>query len=204
LAVEATPNDAPARRRLVEELTELGLAPDGDLVVAARTSRVEGLAVGADMIEALRTGEDLDAVFARLDSAGESAWAQDAGRIKSLWADYRVATNAKDRDLRGFLRSVARAQRSRPSDPGVRVMTIHRAKGLEFRAVAVIGVREGSIPDYRARTPKEIDAERRSFYVAITRASRDLLLTWPTRTTDRYGRTHYQVPSRFLSEAELL
>ena len=67
----------------------------------------------------------------------------------------------------------------------------------------MVGVRQGTVPDYRATTPKQIDAERRAFYVAMTRASRSLLVTWPRTTYDRYGRARRQERSRFLDEARI-
>ena len=95
------------------------------------------------------------------------------------------------------------AQQTRPSDPGVRVLTIHRVKGLEFKAVCVVRADDGALPYYRSTTEEEIDEERRACYVAMTRASRALLLTYPRNTTDRAGRRRQQRPSRFIAEAGL-
>lgn len=203
LALEAVAADAPAKRRLTEELKEMGVSDVDDVLTALQTTDIASLAPVREMVEAVRTADDLDAAFAALAGEGTSTWAGDADKLRTLWANYCVATTVQARDLKGFLREVARVQRTRPSDPGVRVATIHRAKGLEFRGVAVVGVREGTIPDFRATTISEIDEERRSFYVAITRAARALLLTWPRTTTNRYGRTFYHEPSRFLAEAGL-
>jgi DNA helicase-2/ATP-dependent DNA helicase PcrA len=203
LALEAVPADAPAKRRVAEELKEMGVDEVDDVLVALRDADIPSLVPVANMIAAVRETDDLDAAFAALAGDGTSTWHEDADKLRTLWANYCAATSVRSRDLKGFLRDVARVQRTRPSDPGVRVTTIHRAKGLEFRAVAVVGVRQGTIPDYRATTIREIDEERRSFYVAITRAARALLLTWPRTTTNRYGRTFVQEPSRFLAEAGL-
>lgn len=71
----------------------------------------------------------------------------------------------------------------------LRLSTIHNAKGREFGAVALINLREGRFPHYRAT---DIDAERRLFYVAITRAERVLLYL---AESDQWGNP----PSRFLS-----
>jgi DNA helicase-2/ATP-dependent DNA helicase PcrA len=203
LAVEAVPTDAPAKRRLIGELHEMGVTDVTDVLTTLQDTGISSLAPVRDMLESVRTQDDLDAAFAALEGEGVSTWIDDAHKLRTLWANYSAATRVQSRDLKGFLREVARAQRTRPSDPGVRVTTIHRAKGLEFRAVVVIGAREGTIPDYRADTIHKMDEERRNFYVAITRAARALLVTWPYMTTDRYGRTHYQEPSRFLAEAGL-
>ena len=60
-------------------------------------------------------------------------------------------------------------ERNRPR-PGVRLMTIHASKGLEFKQVFLIEANEGRIPYQKAKTDKEIEEERRLFYVAMTRA----------------------------------
>ena len=78
-------------------------------------------------------------------------------------------------------------------------------KGLEFRAVCLVGAYNGAIPDYRAENDVDLlDEERRAFYVAMTRASRTFIATCPDATEDRYGRTHQQVPSMFATEAGLV
>lgn len=74
-----------------------------------------------------------------------------------------------------------------------RLMTIHESKGREFAAVAVIGLREGSMPHFKARPPEAVDAERRQFYVAVTRAEKLLMYVYDR---DRYRNP----PSRFLGE----
>jgi DNA helicase-2/ATP-dependent DNA helicase PcrA len=76
-------------------------------------------------------------------------------------------------------------------DKALRLMTIHEAKGREFAAVAIIGVKEGSFPYYKARTDEEVDAEKRQFYVAVTRAEQLLMYIYDR---DRFGNP----PSRFL------
>lgn len=63
----------------------------------------------------------------------------------------------------------------------VRLMTIHAAKGLEFKTVFVIGMEEGVLPHARCRD--NLEEERRLFYVAVTRARERLFLSWSTRRT---------------------
>ena len=78
---------------------------------------------------------------------------------------------------------------------GVTLSTLHSAKGLEWDAVALIGVQEGLLPFSLARSPREIAEERRLLYVGITRARHDLRLSWATGATGRRGRRR---PSRLL------
>ncbi|XAZ26212.1 ATP-dependent helicase (plasmid) [Sinorhizobium sp. B11] len=78
-------------------------------------------------------------------------------------------------------------------DKALRLMTIHESKGREFAAVAVIGLKEGSMPHFKARSPEAIAAERRQFYVAVTRAEKLLMYV--------YDQDHYNnPPSRFLGQ----
>ena len=128
----------------------------------------------------------------------------DLGRLIGWWREYRASTTLQDRTIGGFLRYLLRVQQARPDQPGIRLLTTHRAKGLEFRAVAIVGLNQGTFPDYRAQPDsEELQGERRAFYVSVTRASRALLLTWPQRRRTRYGERLAQ-PSQFLEEAGVL
>ena len=85
-------------------------------------------------------------------------------------------------------------------DDRVTLMTLHSAKGLEFPIVFLIGMEEGLFPHARTLLePKEIEEERRTCYVGITRAERKLYLTRANQRTI-YGRTNAYPPSRFLAE----
>lgn len=87
------------------------------------------------------------------------------------------------------------------------LMTIHSAKGLEFKVVFIVGLVEGLFPLSRAITsanPNELEEERRLMYVAITRAKERLYLTHPrTRFSFETKRTEYCAPSRFIKESAM-
>jgi DNA helicase-2/ATP-dependent DNA helicase PcrA len=79
--------------------------------------------------------------------------------------------------------------------------SVHQAKGLEWRAVFVIGLTEDRFPNARAsKTAAGLEEERRLFYVAATRAKDELLLVHPLASFDRYGILVVTEPSRFLRE----
>ena len=79
--------------------------------------------------------------------------------------------------------------------------SIHQAKGLEWRAVFVIGLVEDRFPNVRAsKTAEGLEEERRLFYVAATRAKDELTLVHPLASFDRYGVVVVTEPSRFLRE----
>ncbi len=81
-------------------------------------------------------------------------------------------------------------------EEGVSLMTVHGAKGLEFRFVFITGLYEGGFPISRAlSSKKELEEERRLFYVALTRVTQKVYLVYPLK---RYG--FPAVPSRFLEE----
>ncbi len=105
--------------------------------------------------------------------------------------------------LRAFLEAVtlvADADAVDPSQGSVTLMTLHAAKGLEFGAVAMIGLEEGLLPHSRAReSDAELEEERRLCFVGMTRAMRRLLMTTAKYRTHR-GLSERTVPSRFLSE----
>jgi superfamily I DNA/RNA helicase len=94
---------------------------------------------------------------------------------------------------------------SRSSDlerrQGVRLMTLHSAKGLEFPHVFLVGLEDDLLPHKRALAEGEraIEEERRLLYVGITRAQRTLTLTH-ARTRTQFGQTRERKPSRFLLE----
>src|SRR5213080_3767459 len=83
----------------------------------------------------------------------------------------------------------------------VNLSTVHQAKGLEFHTVFVIWLTDGMFPSSRSMEQrKDLEEERRLFYVAITRAKDELYLTYPhMRLTGGYGDV-FQRPSRFLKE----
>jgi len=86
----------------------------------------------------------------------------------------------------------------------VTLMTVHLAKGLEFPIVYVTGLEEGLFPiGESAFEEKELEEERRLAYVAITRA-RELLTLTSAASRKIYGRSHWNTPSRFVTEAGLV
>ena len=79
------------------------------------------------------------------------------------------------------------------------LMTLHNAKGLEYPIVFMIGCEEGVFPHSRALDEGGLEEERRLCYVGITRAERDLYLTY-ARTRTVFGARSFGAPSRFIVE----
>ena len=85
-------------------------------------------------------------------------------------------------------------------DDTVKLMTIHAAKGLEFKSVFVVGLEENLFPSSLSVSSRDdLEEERRLFYVAITRAEKKLTITHAA-TRFKYGNLEYCEPSRFLEE----
>jgi DNA helicase-2/ATP-dependent DNA helicase PcrA len=128
------------------------------------------------------------------------------GRIENLQELVEVAreydATADNEGVAGFLQQIALlsdADSLTDEEGLVTLMTLHNAKGLEFPIVFVIGCEDGVFPHSRALDEGGLEEERRLAYVGITRAMRDLYLTY-ARTRNVFGARTYGLRSRFLDE----
>jgi DNA helicase-2/ATP-dependent DNA helicase PcrA len=110
-----------------------------------------------------------------------------------------------DKSLAAYLQNIALlTDFDENSDDGdyVTLMSIHSAKGLEFKSIFVVGLEEKLFPSFMSMDSMEgLDEERRLFYVAITRAEQFLTLTY-AGSRYRYGKMQYNEASRFLEEID--
>lgn len=128
-------------------------------------------------------------------------------RIENLREFVGVArefeTKEEDSSLENFLNQIALVSdidTADIEDDRVTLMTLHSAKGLEFPTVFLVGMEEGIFPHARTLLePDEIEEERRTCYVGITRAEKKLYLTY-ARYRTLYGKSNAYPPSRFLAE----
>jgi DNA helicase-2/ATP-dependent DNA helicase PcrA len=108
-----------------------------------------------------------------------------------------------DRSLSAYLQTISLmtdADQKEENPDNVTLMSVHSAKGLEFKSVFVVGLEENLFPSYMAlQDSNDVDEERRLFYVAITRAEEHLCLTF-AHSRYQYGQMRYNDPSRFLEE----
>jgi DNA helicase II / ATP-dependent DNA helicase PcrA len=128
------------------------------------------------------------------------------GRIENLAELVEVAREydgtAESPSLGEFLQQIALIADAdtRVDDEGlITLMTLHNAKGLEFPIVFMIGCEEGVFPHSRALDEGGLEEERRLAYVGITRAERDLYMTY-ARTRNVFGARSYGARSRFIDE----
>jgi DNA helicase-2/ATP-dependent DNA helicase PcrA len=188
---------------------DAGLAPAATRAVKSFRSAMESLmatatdANVADIVQAVleRTGY--------LEALEAERTIEARGRIENLEELVGVAREydqtAAEPTLSGFLQEISLYSDQDAIDDGddsggaVTLMTLHNAKGLEFRAVFMIGLEEGIFPHVRSIEENSLEEERRLAYVGMTRAKERLTLTHAMRR-NLFGRSESNLPSRFLDE----
>ena len=126
--------------------------------------------------------------------------------IKEFVEDDELEVNEEvttDKSLTTYLQTISLmtdADQGEENPDTVSLMSIHAAKGLEFKSVFVTGLEENLFPSYQSMSdPNLIDEERRLFYVAITRAEELLTLSF-ANARYQHGDMRFNDPSRFLEE----
>lgn len=124
--------------------------------------------------------------------------------VENVLGSLAMFEDSEGGTLRGYLERIS-LDRSYGDDDeadekGVRLLTVHSSKGLEFPVVFFVGMEEGYMPHERSTNSQEgITEERRLAYVGITRAKEFLCMTSAAQR-EKYGTTHEREPSRFLDE----
>jgi ATP-dependent DNA helicase UvrD/PcrA len=183
-----------------------GVAPASSRAIHSFHSTMESLMA---LSQELPVDEFLERVLEKtgtLDALEAERTIEARGRIENLQELVGVAREYRqqtaDASLAGFLQDIALVsdQDTIRDDRGlVTLMTLHNAKGLEFRAVFVIGMEEGIFPHARSVEEQGVEEERRLCYVGMTRAMERLTLTH-TLSRSIFGRRNYNLASRFLDE----
>lgn len=111
-----------------------------------------------------------------------------------------------EKNLTQFLQDVAlltdEDTKAEEEGPKVKLMTIHASKGLEFPNVFIVGLEENLFPSHMAlQSRKDLEEERRLFYVAVTRAEKKLHLSY-ANSRFKHGNLLYSEPSRFIYEID--
>ncbi len=119
--------------------------------------------------------------------------------IKRLTSKENASTTLSDLLNKIMLMDILERNENDNQPDAVQLMTLHTAKGLEFPHVFLVGMEEELLPHRNSLDDAGIEEERRLAYVGITRARRQLIMTFAARR-NRYGETVECEPSRFLGE----
>jgi DNA helicase II / ATP-dependent DNA helicase PcrA len=119
------------------------------------------------------------------------------------WDYYLRSQSGGRHSLIFFLGHVALGATQQPRQKGLALLTIHSAKGLEFDVVVLMGMAEGTFPDYRAKNDA-LKEEKRNAFVAVTRSKRILVFSYPREKIMPWGTPKKQTPSRYLKDLGLI
>ncbi len=161
----------------------------------------EHIAKTTGFLKALREDDSPESV-SRLENVQEL--------LTSIYGfiEEQIQLDEGDSSLASFLENVAlitdfKDANEEDSNDKVSMMTIHLAKGLEFPVVFIVGLEENLFPSIMSMNSRQdIEEERRLFYVAITRAEKEAIITHCS-TRFKWGRIDYPESSRFLEELDL-
>ncbi|MEP6955692.1 MAG: ATP-dependent helicase, partial [Chthoniobacterales bacterium] len=176
-----------------------------ELVCDFETQLCAPLAEPAAVVSKLIAEVEYAGELRRSCKSPEEASARE-NNLHDMLRDLADFTKRSTKGLRGFLDGIVLDQ-EREEDKqddiekkkGVTLITMHAAKGLEFRHVYLIGLEEGLLPHDRSKSEGTIDEERRLLYVGITRARQTLTLTH-CRDRMKYGSVSACHPSSFIKE----
>ena len=172
--------------------------------VRQATALIRGAIKGGE-IEGDSVHEQVRAVLAGMGWSTEAPAVR--GQARDRWESLHALVSQAEEfgrtpgaELTGFVVELDRRAQEQhaPVAEGVTLATLHTAKGLEWDAVFLCGVLEGSIPIVYAVTPTEIEEERRLLYVGVTRARTHLSVSWSLARNP--GGQARRKPSRFLAD----
>jgi len=123
---------------------------------------------------------------------------QDTREWRKHWDYYVRSEPGGLQSISPFLGQVALGTTQQPKEDGLALLTVHSAKGMEFDVVFLIGMTEGTFPDYRAKGGS-LEEKRRSAFVAVTRSRRLLYVAYPKTRMMPWGDIKIQQPSRYIS-----
>jgi DNA helicase II / ATP-dependent DNA helicase PcrA len=188
------------------EMAGVGAAPQKALKAFRAT--IESLMSAVQEFEVPELIEEVLQRSGYLESLEAERTIEAQGRIENLEElvsvarEWREHTETEDKTLSAFLQEISLYSDQdaiRGDTSLVTLMTLHNAKGLEFRAVYLIGMEEGIFPHSRSIEEQGIEEERRLCYVGMTRARERLTLLHASSRMLRGMRDH-NLPSRFLDE----
>ena len=160
--------------------------------------------IDAEQFELKNAFRSIEAYLKNMTASDEEKYLAmcDLNLWKQHWSKYCAQVPSENRTLMSFRNYVAlgKTQISENSN-GITLLTAHMSKGLQYEVVFVIGLSEGTFPDYRAvkEGGESLLQEKNNMYVAVTRAKRLCYLSYSKWKKMPWGDTKYQNASQFLS-----
>lgn len=204
---------APARGLGKATLTKLLEGNEQSLGPAAREKAVQFKALLKKIADHARSQKPSETVRFVLDISGlgthlSSGDAEDAERLENIKELVSLAQKYDHMTPEeGINRMLEEAALATDQDElseertGVSLMTVHASKGLEFDYVFITGLEDGLFPHARMDEEADDEEERRLFYVALTRARKQVFLSWAVARTI-YGSREMTVPSGFINDID--
>ncbi|KAA2284256.1 UvrD-helicase domain-containing protein [Arenimonas fontis] len=165
-------------------------------IVAGLREQAETL-TPAELVPVLAERSGLLAMI-RSQCKDEASFARRKANLEELASWFEGARGGGPGELAAQLALLSNADRGEPGN-AVRLMSLHAAKGLEFRVVFVVGCEDGNLPHEASLEEDRLEEERRLMYVGITRARERLYLSHSAEIK-RWGEVQHLLPSRFLDE----
>lgn len=192
LAIAAEPERAVSE--VFPQRAVIAVARFGDLLAGWQAQMAQDMPL--QLLDRLMSDIDYRAYLDDGTQEGQDRW-ENVMELRRLAAEFSEA------GLEAFLERVALVSDQDTLAEGNEaptLLTLHAAKGLEFRVVFIVGLNEGSLPHMRSLDDQEaLHEERRLFYVGITRAKDQLFLVY-SQLRSAYGYAEPQAPSRFLED----
>lgn len=127
----------------------------------------------------------------------------DIQQWRNHWSKYCMIVPKENRTLTSFRNQISLGKtRETEDNNGIALLTAHMSKGLQFDVVFIIGLSEGTFPDYRAIKAEgsQLSQEMNNMYVAVTRAKRLCYMTYPAKKYMPWGDIKNQSPSRYIKD----
>lgn len=145
----------------------------------------------------------LDNILSSFDDDERYLISMDIQQWRNHWNKYRMLVPRENRTLTSFRNQISLGKtREAEDNNGIALLTAHMSKGLQFDVVFIIGLSEGTFPDYRAikADGSQLSQEMNNMYVAVTRAKRLCYMTYPEKKCMPWGDIKYQSPSRYIKD----
>lgn len=145
----------------------------------------------------------LDNILSSFDDDERYFISMDIQQWRTHWNKYCMLVPRENRTLTSFRNQISLGKtREAEDNNGIALLTAHMSKGLQFDVVFIIGLSEGTFPDYRAikADGSQLSQEMNNMYVAVTRAKRLCYMTYPEKKRMPWGDIKYQSPSRYIKD----